>query len=101
MAKPRSELSALLHTICDDVYFQPPANLMLSYPCIIYEVVDVDVTYADNGPYTLYNKYTITYITRDPDDVNRHEIIFKLPLCSMDRSFPNDNLYHFVYTMYF
>lgn len=101
MAKPRSELSTLLHTLCTNVYFQPPTNLMLSYPCIIYVLADVDVKRADNGPYTLYNRYTVTYITRDPDDENRHEIIMKLPYCSMDRPFENDNLYHYVYTMYF
>lgn len=100
MAKPRSQLSEILHGICSNVYFQPPTGTMLTYPCIIYQLDGIDVLPADNVHYGLHNRYSITYITRDPDDANRHTII-ELPYCSFNRFYTSDNLNHYSYTIYF
>lgn len=99
MAKPRSELSEVLHGLCDNVYFQPPTGAKIEYPCIVYELERTNVRYADNAPYALYDEYSIKYITRDPDDRTRDQIIM-LPLCSSERVYPNDNLYHHPFTIY-
>lgn len=100
MARPRSELSSLLHEYCDNVFFQPPSDKKLTYPCIIYSLDAVDVLYADNGPYRLHDRYSITYITRDPDDENIHKILM-LPLCKFDRHYSSENLHHYAYTIFF
>lgn len=99
MGRPRSELSTILHTFCDNVYFQPPADKKITYPCIVYSLEKIDVLFADNGPYRLYDRYSITYITRDPDDLNIHKIAL-LKLCSFDRAYSSDNLHHYSYTIY-
>jgi len=99
MARPRSELSSLLHTFCSNVYFQPPADKKLTYPCIIYSLDALNVLYADNGPYRLHDRYSITYITRDPDDENIRKFVM-LPLCKFDRSYSSDNLHHYAYTIF-
>lgn len=100
MARPRSELSAILHGLCDHVYFQPPTGKMLEYPCIIYNLDGMDVRHADNGPYQLYDEYSITYITRDPDDANIRSIAL-LPLCRMSNTSSINNLHHSYYKLYF
>lgn len=100
MARPRSELSAKLHEICNEVHFQPPANKKISYPCIIYNLNRINVTFADNGSYRMMNEYSITYITRDPDDANINKFL-TLPYCSFDRAYPSDNLHHYSYRIYF
>ena len=100
MAKSRKDLSSVLHTICGNVYFQPSASIKLSYPCIIYKLEKMNVLYADNDPYRLYDKYSVTYITRDPDDKNIHRIAM-LRLCSFDRSYSADNLHHYAYSIYY
>ena len=100
MAKSRENLSAVLHTFCDNVYFQPPTNTKLIYPCIIYKLERIGALYADNDPYRLYDKYSITYITRDPDDENIHRLAM-LRLCSFDRSYSSDNLHHYAYSIYY
>lgn len=99
MAKPRSNLSEILHEICDEVHFQPPTGFKLKYPCIIYELERMNVRRADNAAYTLYDEYLITYITRDPDDSTKLKFM-DIPLCSPERFFPNDNLYHYPFKLY-
>ena len=100
MARSRIELSEILHRICGNVYFQPPTNTKLSYPCIVYKLERMDVRFADNGPYRICDEYSITYITRDPDDINIRTILM-LPYCRFDRAFSSDNLHHNAYTLYF
>ena len=99
MAKSRDELSKLLHTFCDKVYFQPPTGYKIVYPCIIYDLDRPDIKYADNAPYALYDQYSLKYITRDPNDDTRNQLIM-IPLCSPDKPFIADNLYHFPFRLY-
>lgn len=99
MAKSRKKLSELLHTFCDNVYFQPPTGTKIKYPCIIYDLDRPDVTFADNAPYAIYDQYDIKYITRDPDDNVRVQILM-LPLCSADKPYVADNLYHHPFRLY-
>lgn len=97
--KPREKLSEKLHVLCDNVYFQPPTGYKLNYPCIVYEFNRLEKRHADNGGYIIYGVYSILYITRDPDDETIIRIV-ELPMCSMDRSYDSDNLYHYSYTIY-
>lgn len=99
MARPRTELSVKLHELCDNVYFQPPTGTRISYPCIVYELEDTDVRYADNAPYVLYDRYSLKYITRDPDDLTRLQFLY-LPRCSSEKMYINDNLYHYPFAIY-
>ena len=99
MARPRTELSNVLHAICNNVYFQPPNGYKLTYPCIVYELEKTDVTYADNAPYALYDLYSIKYITRDPDDATRYQFVL-LPRCKNSRMYVADNLYHHPFDIY-
>lgn len=99
MGKPRSELSSVLHEICPNVYFQPPNTLKLSYPCIIYKLEKIHTWFADNGVYGYYDMYSMTYITRDPDDSAIHSLIM-LPLCSFNRAYSSENLHHYAYEIY-
>lgn len=100
MAKSRDSLSAILHSLCDNVYFQPPGNHRLKYPCIVYELDDLDLHHADNSVYRLEKVYSIQYITRDPDD-QVITMMAMLPYCSMSNSFDSENLYHYQYVLYY
>ena len=101
MARPREELQGILEETsgCPRVYFQPPENIVLSYPCIIYERDRSYDIYADNKKYLLYKGYMITYIGKNPDDPapDRLEV---LPMCSFVRHYVNDNLNHDVFLIY-
>jgi len=99
MAKQRKILSDALHAMCDNVYFQPPTGYMLKYPCILYEFSGLERRPADNLGYITYGIYTITYITRNPDDDVKFQIA-ELPMCHMERTYESDNLYHYSYRIY-
>lgn len=99
---PRLELQELLVLILgsNNVYFQPPANIIMKYPCIRYVRDDVRTDFADNVPYKHRKRYQVTVIDRDPDS-DIPDRLAMLPLCSHDRSFVAENLHHDVYNLFF
>jgi hypothetical protein len=82
------------------VYFQPPSSIKLIYPCIIYELDSINVTYADSIKYKNKKRYTITVIDQNPDSEIPNNILM-LNYCSFDRHFISDNLNHYVFTLYY
>lgn len=84
----------------DRVYFQPPSNVRLSYPCIIYSLSDIDTKFADNIPYLHQRKYSVQVIDKNPDSAIR-EGMLHLKRCSFDRQYTADNLYHWVFTIFY
>lgn len=102
MARPRVELQSILEGFgVENVYFQPPENLKLKYPCIIYELSGMESTDADNTSYLMYKRYTVTCISRNPDTVIPDRILESVKHSSYDRRFVSDSLYHDVLTIYF
>lgn len=102
MARPRTELDTILRTIrgSSNVYFQPPENLIMRYPCIRYERDRTYDIFADNRKYLLYKGYMITSISDDPDDIVLDKLE-GLSMCSYVRHYVADNLNHDVFLIYF
>lgn len=80
----------------NQVYYQPPVNVKMSYPAIVYELANVSNTPADNGKYLIKYNYKITLITKEaePETANR---IYELDRCGFSTSFKSDGLNHFVF----
>lgn len=100
MARPRSELQTILLGFVGNVYFQPPSNVVMQYPCIVYKRDPADTEFADNIPYLVTRKYMVTVIDRNPDS-NIPNLVAALPTALHNRSYPKDDLNHDVYTLYF
>lgn len=83
------------------VYFQPPPSKKLFYPCIIYEQSNGKTTFAGNMPYTFQKRYSLKLIDRDPDTELVRELAMHFPMIVMDRAYTADNLYHYVFTLYY
>lgn len=83
-----------------NVYFQPPTNIRMEYPCIVYELGAIDATYADDKPYSHHRRYTVTVIDKNPDS-DIPSKIGQFPTSRFDRMFTSDNLNHFVYSLYY
>ena len=83
------------------VYFQPPTNTAVNYPCVIYQRDSGDSTYADNGTYRFSQRYQVSVITRDPDCQLPREIVEHFRMCRMDRTYTAENLYHTTIVLYF
>ena len=103
--KTWSDLQALLQEeVMGDkgkVYFQPPPNIQIKYPCIVFERTNALTNYADNKPYQITKRYTVTLITKTADNDEFLDKILKSPMCTFDRQFITDNLVHDVFNMYF
>jgi hypothetical protein len=97
---PREEFQQLLETICPNVYFQPPPNVQMIYPAIVYRRAPGSQTYADNAPYNFTQKYDVTLITRNPDD-SIYQALRRIWLSRHERFFVADNLNHDAFSIYF
>ena len=100
----RAELQTLLLSLLPEdstnVYFQPPPNIQMQYPCIVYKRDHVRTSFADNKPYKHKKRYQVTVIDKDPDS-DIPDKVAALPMCSYDRFFTADNLNHEVYNLFF
>jgi hypothetical protein len=97
---PRLQLHELLESFVDNVYFQPPTNITLEYPCIVYKRDYAETKYADNTPYDHIVRYMVTVIDRDPDsDIPRQVAL--MPMSIFNRFFTVDNLNHDVYRVFY
>lgn len=82
-------------------YFQPPSNTQIYYPCIIYNYTNDLDDFADNIHYRHSKRYTVTIIDEDPDSKIPEKMTQRFPYCTSDRNFADDDLNHFVYTLYY
>ena len=104
MAKPtRSDLQHRLEEILgtDKVYFKVPESGKMSYPCIKYDLARINTVKASNKIYKKDNCYTVYLISKNPDISLKDSILDEFDYISFDRSYKADNLYHYVYTLYF
>ena len=81
------------------VYFQPPANVRLSYPCLIYKLTDMPTNHANNFPYKIEHCYELSVIDSDPNSKLREQVA-RMFTCRMVRSYESDNLHHYVFHIY-
>lgn len=97
---PRLELHELLESLSEHVYFQPPTNIKVEYPCIVYKRDFAETKFADNVPYNHKLRYMVTVIDRDPDSDIPGKVA-ALPMSIYNRFFTADGLNHDVYNVFF
>lgn len=100
MAQSRLQLHQILESFTDNVYFQPPVNIQLEYPCIIYKRDFADTKFANDKPYDHTLRYMVTVIDQDPDSVIPDKVA-SMPMSLFNRFYTADNLNHDVYNVYF
>ena len=106
MAQERTQLQSLLEALMEsldlekNVYFQPPSNLVMNYPCIRNERDDSQVRHANNRLYLHTNRNQVTVIDRNPDSQLPDKVI-ELPMCAFDRFYVADGLNHHVFNLFF
>ena len=83
-----------------NVYFQPPASLLMQYPAIRYELKDFRTKSANNSStYITSTGYEGVLIVEEPDDEYLQKI-FQIPYCKFGRYYRADNLHHYTFTIY-
>lgn len=110
MSQTRIEIQReLLHDTLSNVdgvkkaYFQPPSEAQLVYPCIIYELSDLNATYADNKRFFTFPRYTLTLIDKNPESPIQEEILNLGNGCyvQFDRFFTINGMNHWTYSLTF
>lgn len=81
------------------VYFQPPENLKIGYPAIVFHLSKIEVDRASDMPYKGAKEYSVTLITKDPEPDVIDEIL-KIPYSSLDTTYISDGMNHFVFAIY-
>jgi hypothetical protein len=98
----RLQLQTMLENLLGSrhVYFQPPENVKMAYPCIKYAKGFCDTRFANDNPYSHLQHYELTVIDKNPDSLIPGKVA-ALPTCKFDRRFTADNLNHVVYNIYY
>lgn len=83
-----------------NVYYQIPSTMIIKYPAIKYSINDIENDHANDLVYRQDTQYMITVMSRDPDD-EIFSKVSKLPKCSFDRRYIQDNIHHNTFTLYY
>ena len=99
----RESLSDIFHHTLGiaNVYFQPPSNMKIQYPCLVYKRVGWDETQADDQLYTAQPHYQLTWITKDPDSEMPLQLLKTFRMIRHASHFTSDYLYHDTFDLYF
>lgn len=82
-----------------NVYYQPPNNLVMSYPAIRYSLSNIDIDHANNSMYLQSKRYELILIDKKPDSPVINKLL-ELPMCSFSNHYKADNLNHYVFQLY-
>lgn len=98
----RIELQQIFEDILGsrNVYFQPPSNVRLKYPCIVYTRTSLEPIRADNGVHKLTTEYEVVVIDPSPNSSYIYKIA-NLPMSRHTRHYEQDNLNHDAFRLYF
>lgn len=104
MSRPRKNLHEILTDITGstkNVYYQPPSNVHMTYPCIEYHDSPWDTKFAGDKAYTITRHYQLTVIDPRPENSWIFQIAASLPMCSHERHYVADGLNHDVFDIYY
>lgn len=78
------------------VYYQPPENLKMEFPCIVYSLQDMTHAMANNEKYIKNRTYKVIVITPqvDPEVVN---LVENFDYCKFQQVYTADGMYHYVF----
>jgi len=91
-----TELLEILGT--NNVYFQPPESIKMSYPAIVYSRSDIENTHAGDNIYNQTIKYKVTALDHNPDS----EVVEKLSAfkyATFDRHYAVNGINHDQFTI--
>lgn len=81
------------------VYFQPPTNVEIKYPCIVYSAEPTETQRADNRAYLKKHPYKVQFISTRPESPIL-DMILDYPYSRMTATYCSDGLYYTTYKLY-
>lgn len=97
----RSDFHVRLQTLAPGyrIYFQPPSNVKMAYPAIVYELDRIVKKRANNDVYLKTRRYQVKLITKNPDD-SMVDVLASMVHSEFERHYTADTLNHFVFNIY-
>lgn len=98
-------LHSLLESAFPDltIYYRPSGNIILSYPCMVYEKKALEPSFANTQSYVVGVRFQATIISKLPGYSNS-EKMFDLHgqglIVASNDSYENNDLIHDVFTLY-
>lgn len=98
----RRELHSLLSDIpgVESAWFQPPEDVLLVYPVIVYHQEDLETEFAGNRPYRRTKGYQVMVMDEDPESTIP-DSVSALAMCTFVRHYAANGLNHWVFSIYF
>jgi hypothetical protein len=84
----------------NNVYYQPPANLKMKYPAIVYSLDGLDVKRFDNTRLINKNCFSVTHIYRNESENLVETMLKNFEYISFDNRSIVDGIYNDHYTIY-
>ena len=84
----------------NNVYYQPPANLKMKYPAIVYSLDGLDVKRFDNTRLINKNCFSVTHIYRNESENLVETMLTNFEYISFDNRSIVDGIYNDHYTIY-
>jgi hypothetical protein len=97
----RLELHDELLQFIPKAYFQPPSDIQMVYPCIVYTKIEKSVKHANDTRYLSMQGYQLMLIERVPDSNKADDIEGYFQNCSISQYYTADNLYHTTIELYY
>jgi hypothetical protein len=97
----RLELHTSLLQFIPNVYFQPPSNIQMVYPCIVYNKFDKLNKFGNDASYSSKQGYRLIVIERDPDSDVADNIEGFFQYCLIGQYYTVDNLHHTTIELYY
>lgn len=97
----RLDLHNELLTFLPNVYFQPPSNIQMIYPCIVYNYSGRNRHFGNDVIYLSQQGYKLTVIERDPDSKVANNIETHFQHCAINQYYTVDNLSHTNLSLYY
>lgn len=97
----RPKLQNELNLFIETVYYQPPSNHIMRYPCIVYTRKPPQVVHASNDIHKYKDSWQITLIEKDSTSRVAVDMLNHFSYCSITGYEVVDNLYHTFLQLYY
>lgn len=97
----RLSLHAELLKFTQNAYFQPPSNIQMKYPCIVYNKTGKDKKFSNDGIYLAKQEYQLMLIEINPDSKVADDIEKHFAYCGIQQYYTADNLNHTTLNLYY
>lgn len=85
----------------ENVYIDPPENIVMKYPCCRVRVQGGRARYSDNSTHIFTPSWELIYISYEPDDDFMMKIMMTFSRITFQRHYTADGLHHYSYTLYY